>query len=235
MTRLHVLIVEDDFAVAQMTRGFVDRDTRFETVGIASTGSQALRAMHETEPDVVVLDVYLPDMSGLAVLARARAAGIRSEVIAVTAARDLETVRIARTHGVHHYLVKPFPMRMLHERLDNVWQAHRRDERLTDVASLDQAEVDALLRRDAVTAASQRKGVSPLTLERVAATLRDADGPLSAAQVGEALGMARVSARRYLERLVEAGMAQRDPRYGGAGRPELIYSPRDRSAGEPST
>ncbi|WP_345751670.1 response regulator [Microbacterium rhizophilus] len=226
MTRLRVLIVEDDFAVAHVTRGFVERHPRYEVVGVASTGSEALRELRELDPDVVLLDVYLPDMSGITVLGRARAAGSRVEVIAVTAARDLDTVRVARAHGVHHYLVKPFPMHALHERLDDVWRAHERDAALAAAAELDQTAVDALMRRDALASAGQRKGVSPLTLERVAEALESVAEPVSAAELGEALGMSRVSARRYLERLVEAGLAARAPRYGHAGRPELLYSPR---------
>ena len=159
-------------------------------------------------------------------LGRARVAGSRVEVIAVTAARDLETVRVARAHGVHHYLVKPFPMQALHERLDDVWRAHERDAALSGGADLDQTAVDALMRRDALASASQRKGVSPLTLERVASALEDRADPVSAAELGEQLGISRVSARRYLERLVEAGLAAREPRYGQAGRPELMYSAR---------
>jgi response regulator of citrate/malate metabolism len=225
MRRLRTLLVEDDFAVAHVTRGFVERHPRFEVVALVSTGAEALRAIRELEPDVVLLDVYLPDISGIQVLARARAEGSRAEVVAVTAARDLDTVRLARAHGVHHYLVKPFPMQALHERLDDVWRTHERDAALSAADVLDQPTVDAVLRRDALAAAGQRKGVSPLTLERVAETLDAQGDPVSASEMAELLGMSRVSARRYLERLVEAGLATREPQYGQTGRPELKYRP----------
>ncbi|UYO95798.1 response regulator [Microbacterium sp. M28] len=223
MTRLRTLIVEDDFAVAHVTRGFVERHPRFEVVGVASTGADALRAVHELEPQVMLLDVYLPDMSGIEVLRRARAAGAHVEVIAVTAARDLETVRRARAHGVHHYVVKPFPMQTLHERLDDIWRVIARDAELTGTGELDQVTVDALMRHDAVTIAAQRKGVSPATLQRVASALDGQKAPMSATEVADALGMSRVSARRYLERLVESGIAESSPTYGSVGRPELRY------------
>ncbi|QTX03775.1 response regulator [Agromyces archimandritae] len=223
---LRALIVEDDFAVAHVTRRFVEQHPRFEAVAVAGTGADALKLIGEIHPDAVLLDMYLPDMSGTAVLARARAAGSRAEVIAVTAARDLETVRFARAHGVHHYLVKPFRIQLLHERLDDVWKTHMRDQRLRAEGELDQTEVDAILRRDAIAAAGSRKGVSSVTLETVAQVLADAAGRVSAAEVADALGMSRVSARRYLERLVESDLADRAPRYGGPGRPELLYSAR---------
>lgn len=223
MSRLRTLIVEDDFAVAHVTRGFVERHPHYEVVGVASTGAEALRALDDLAPDLMLLDVYLPDMSGINVLQRLRATGAHVEVIAVTAARDLETVRRARAHGVHHYVVKPFPMQTLHERLDDVWRVLARDAEFTDTGELDQVTVDALMRRDAIALAGQRKGVSRVTLHRVAETMERHDGPLSASELAEALGMSRVSARRYLERLVESGLAASTPTYGGVGRPELRY------------
>ena len=223
MSRLRTLIVEDDFAVAHVTRGFVERHPRFEVVGVAPTGADALRLLDDLEPDVMLLDVYLPDMSGMTVLRRARAAGAHVEVVAVTAARDLETVRRARAQGVHHYVVKPFPMRTLHERLDDVWRVMARDAEFTATGELDQASVDALMRRDAIAMAGQRKGVSRVTLQRVVQAMQDGRDPLSASELAEVLGMSRVSARRYLERLVESGLAMSSPTYGGVGRPELRY------------
>lgn len=223
MTRLRALIVEDDFAVAHVTRGFVERHPRYEVVGVAASGADALRALRELRPDVVLLDVYLPDMSGLEVLRRARADGMHAEVIAVTAARDLDTVRGARAQGVHHYVVKPFPMQTLHERLDDVRRVLARDAEFTDTGELDQTTVDALMRRDAIAAAGRRKGVSHATLQHVVETLEQRGSAVSASELADDLGMSRVSARRYLERLVEAGLAASSPTYGGVGRPELRY------------
>jgi response regulator of citrate/malate metabolism len=224
MSRLRTLIVEDDFAVAHVTRGFVERHPHYEVVGVAPTGADALRALEELEPDVMLLDVYLPDMSGITVLRRARASGAHVEVVAVTAARDLETVRRARAHGVHHYVVKPFPMQTLHERLDDVWRLLARDAEYTSTGELDQASVDAFMRRDAIAMAGQRKGVSRVTLQRVVQAMQEGEEPLSASELADVLGMSRVSARRYLERLVESGLAMSSPTYGGVGRPELRYA-----------
>jgi response regulator of citrate/malate metabolism len=226
MTRLRTLIVEDDFAVAHVARGFVERHPHFEVVDVATTGAAALHALRVHSPDVMLLDIYLPDMPGTEVLTRARAAGSDVEVIAVTAARDQETVRLARGQGVHHYLVKPFRMRALHERLDEVWRSHERDIALLDAEELDQTAVDSLLHRDALAAAGQRKGVSPVSLELVAHALAQQAEAVSAATLAETLGMSRVSARRYLEHMVDAGLAVREPIYGQTGRPQVRYSTR---------
>ena len=108
MSDIRVVIVDDDFAVAQVNRAFVDAQPGFTVIAEAHTGEAALEAIERHRPHLVLLDVYLPDLGGLDVLRRLRAAGNDVEVIAVTAARDLETVRRARLLGVRHYLVKPF-------------------------------------------------------------------------------------------------------------------------------
>lgn len=223
MTHLRTLIVEDDFAVAHITQRFVEHHPHYDVVGVASTGAEALRLLDELNPDVMLLDIYLPDMSGINVLRRARAAGAHVEVVAVTAGRDVDTVRRARTHGVHHYIVKPFPMQTLHDRLDDVRRALSRDAEFSDTGELDQAAVDTLMRRDAIAMAGRRKGVSRATLQRVAEALKVRALAMSASEVADELGMSRVSARRYLERLVESGLAISSPTYGGVGRPEVKY------------
>lgn len=218
-----MLIVEDDKAVALVSRGFVERHGAFTVVGEAGTGRDALEAIEAVRPDLVLLDVHLPDASGIEVLRVARARGFAGEVVAVTAARDLETVRAARSFGVRHYLVKPFGMEAMRERLESIRAELAQAETLS-THPLDQRAVDAMLqpadRQKAAPAGSQ------LTLDRVASLLATIDESMSAAEVGERLGMSRVSARRYLERLVIEGRAQVAPRYGGTGRPELRYSAR---------
>ncbi|WP_413316809.1 response regulator [Agrococcus sp. 1P02AA] len=223
MRPLRVLIVEDDKAVAIVTRGFVERHGAFAVVGEVGTGRDALEAIEAVRPDLVLLDVHLPDASGIEVLRVARARGFTGEVVAVTAARDLETVRAARTFGVRHYLVKPFGLEAMRERLEAIRAELAQVEHLA-TQPLDQRAVDAMLQ----PSERQKPGSagSQLTLDRVAALLAVADEAVSAAEVGERLGMSRVSARRYLERLVAEGRVAVAPRYGGTGRPELRYSAR---------
>jgi response regulator of citrate/malate metabolism len=220
---LRALIVEDDKAVAIVTRGFVERHGAFVVAGEAATGRAALEAIEAIRPDLVLLDVHLPDASGIEVLRVARARGFAGEVVAVTAARDLETVRAARAFGVRHYLVKPFGLEAMRERLEAI-RAELEQAEALGVRVLDQRAVDAMLQ----PADRQRPAPagSQLTLDRVAGVLESRADSASAAEIGEQLGMSRVSARRYLERLVLEGRAEVAPRYGGTGRPELRYSAR---------
>lgn len=222
MSDIRVVIVDDDFAVAQVNRAFVDAQPGFTVVAEAHTGGAALEAIERHRPHLVLLDVYLPDLGGLDVLRRLRAAGNDVEVIAVTAARDLETVRRARLLGVRHYLVKPFSGASLVERLDDVRRGIVAD-RAAPAAALDQRAVDRVLGTTTARRIALPKGLSQVSLERVAAGLAACRSDASAAEIAETLGMSRVSARRYLEHLVASGAAEVAPRYGSAGRPEHRY------------
>ena len=227
MTRPRVLVVDDDFAVAALHRGFVEAHGGFDVVGTAHTGTDAIASAERLSPDLVLLDVYLPDMSGVDVLAELRRRlDPPVDVIAITAARELETVRAAMAGGVLHYLVKPFPAQVLRERLDDYlrhWEALRRTSRGS--GQLDQQEVDRLLNAPRSGRRTQElpKGLSGHTLGLVVRALERHDEDASAQQVGEEVGISRVSARRYLEHLVASGRAVVAPRYGAAGRPENRY------------
>ncbi len=225
MTALKALIVDDDFAVARIHREIVESHPAFTVVGEAYSGEQALEAIDSLAPDVVLLDVYLPDITGLEVLARIRQSDeLQIEVIAVTAARDLDSVRRASANGVRHYLVKPFTATALRERLDDVATHVRTIGRTAHTGPLDQGAVDQLL----VSGAQRRrlpppKGFSTATLDRVRSTLELQEHDISASEIAELIGISRVGARRYLEHLVDIGYAKVEPRYGSTGRPEHRY------------
>ncbi len=230
MTR--VLIVDDDFMVAKVHAGFVAAMDGFGVVGTAATGSQALADVARLQPDLVLLDVYLPDMTGLEVLRRLRAAGSDTDVIVISAARDVDSVRSALHGGVLNYLVKPFDRRTFEARLRDY--AALRGE-LADLGEAGQGDVDRLFgtaRGAAVarTPVTTPKGIAPETLALVRETLAAAgEGGLSATETSERTGLARVSARRYQEQLVTTGEADVRQRYGTAGRPERRFSLRGRS------
>lgn len=211
------LIIEDDRQVAEVTRGFVDRHPEFSVVGVVGTAAGAVGAIASLHVELVLLDMQLPDGLGLDVLRAVRARGYRGEVVALTAARDVDTVREARRLGIRHYLVKPFTMKTLHERMDEVAATLRHS---ANAQELDQGSVDKLM-TGAVPVRSERE---PKTLALVADVLEKRTEGASAAVIGEELGLSRVSARRHLERLVEDGRASVTPAYGKAGRPEMVYS-----------
>jgi response regulator of citrate/malate metabolism len=171
----------------------------------------------------VLLDIYLPDRSGLEVLHELNAPGLPPvDVIAITAANDVDTLRSALRGGVVHYLVKPFQFNAFREKLES-YAALR--SRLDTVRQVDQDEVDALyaLLRARSSPPELPKGLSPTSLALVARTLRDAAGDLSSLEVAELTGMSRVTSRRYLDHLARSGVVDVAMRYGSAGRPEHRY------------
>lgn len=222
---IDVLVVEDDPTSAEALVAYLDRMAGFAVAGQVGTGVEALQRLAVADVDLVLLDIHLPDMSGLDVLRRLRGVGDTVDVVAVTQARDLAVVRAAVAFGVSHYLMKPFTFGSVRQRLER----YRTFRSMTADRDhlLAQQEVDHLLRtlRDA-EGHGLPKGVALESLQAVAAALRDRQGSggMSAAEVAEALGASRVTARRYLEHLVAAGLATRRARYQGAGRPELEYA-----------
>ena len=223
-----VLIVDDDFMVAKVHAGFVAALDGFEVVGTASTGAAALEEVQRLQPDLVLLDVYLPDMTGLEVLRRLRRLGSGADVIVISAARDVDSIREALHGGVLNYLVKPFDRRTFEARLRNY--AALRSE-LAELDEAGQGDVDRLFGTARGVASRQPvstpKGIAPETLALVRETLLAAgEGGLSATECSERTGLARVSARRYLEQLVSLGEADVRQRYGSAGRPERRFTSR---------
>jgi response regulator of citrate/malate metabolism len=220
---IRVLVVDDDFMVARLHSSVVAAQPGFAMAGIASTGADALEAVAVTRPDLVLLDIYLPDLNGIEVLRRLREnTGGSVDVIVISAARDLDTLRQALHGGVFQYLVKPFEIESLRGRLEE-YAAHRAD--LADLTDVRQDDVDRVFRAQAARTTSQLpKGISPETTELVLAALGEAgeDG-LSATECADTTGLSRSSTRRYLEHLVSVGTAEMRPRYGAAGRPERRY------------
>jgi len=219
---IRALVVDDDFMAASVHRSFVEKVPGFEVVGEATTGAQALRLVSELHPDLVLLDIYLPDMSGLEVMRCLRQSDDAAvDVIAITSAKDVQTLRSAMHHGVVHYLVKPFTFATLRERLERYAALRARLERLHQA---DQHEIDrlyALLRTSGDD--SLPKGISAPTLALVADTVRSLDHEASAVEIAERAGVSRGTARRYLEFLAESGALELSLRYGAAGRPEHLY------------
>lgn len=219
---LRVLVVEDEPVAAEAHAVYVGRVPGFVVAGVSLTGVAALKALQESPIDVVLLDMNLPDRHGLDVVRAMRAAGHSADVIAVSSARDLDIMRAAVSLGVVQDVLKPFTFATLRDRL----QAYL-DYRATHVSATEvgtQAEVDQVFAAVRPTRATTLpKGMSEELLGRVVGALRVAGEGISASELGAALGVSRVTARRYLEHLHESGLAQRRSRYAGAGRPEVEY------------
>jgi response regulator of citrate/malate metabolism len=189
-------------------------------MGVAGTAARALQVLSQDQVDLVLLDMHLPDGNGLDVVRRMRAAGNQTDVVMVTAAREVAAVQAAARIGVVQYVLKPFAFETLRDRLT----AYARQRRAVESGQVvaDQDEVDRLLHP--ATVSSVPKGLAGSVLDRVVTLLGDREG-WTAEEVAASLGTSRITARRYLEHLADQGQALRTQRYDGrSGRPKVEYS-----------
>ncbi|PPH24745.1 response regulator [Rathayibacter toxicus] len=217
---IRVLVVEDEPLTADAHAAYVRRVEGFEVAAITLSGAEAIHALR-ADPTIalILLDMNLPDMCGLDLCRSVRAAELCVDIIAVTAVRDAAVVRASVSAGIVQYLIKPFVFSGFAAKLAS-YRAFRERMHGTDVAS--QHEVDgafAALRTS--NAPGLARGLSTETVEAVTALLRPVG--LSSGELASHLDISRVTARRYLEHLADAGVAERALRKGVPGRPELEY------------
>ena len=221
-TDITVLIVDDDPVVTTTLRAQVNRIDGFKVVGVAHTGHAGLAAARHFAPRLILLDLYLPDLSGLEVAHRLRAPDQPpSDVIVITGRRESATVRSAIQRGALYYLVKPPRMGILERTLkryaaSTAWLA------ATDEI-VEQQEIDQIFRSLHPDEADHPKNISAATAQAVLGALLAADADLSAHETAEAVGISRATARRYLEYLSECGEIEASLRYGPTGRPQHRY------------
>jgi len=200
----------------------VDRIDGFTTIAQAHTGAEAAAAVDRRRPDLLLLDLYLPDEHGLDLAARLRQEDHPPvDVIVITAAKDADSVRAAMQNGAIAYLLKPFSFPALRDKLLSYAQMR---SRLSRGVPLDQRGVDrAFGALHGLGQLAEIKGRSDLTLEAVEQVLASATQELSAAEVAHLTGMSRATAQRYLTHLHDVGRCAVRLRYGSAGRPEHGY------------
>lgn len=221
MTPINVLIVEDDPMVIEVNRGFVNAVPGFRVAGVARTGREAIELIEELKPDLVLLDIYLPDVDGVTTLTEIRRLGIPVDVIMVTAAQEAEIIKNVFRYGAIDYIVKPFKLSRLKAALNCYAAVHGRFDQQS---LMNQDEIDSLsLSRGHQVEEGVPKGLNEITLKQVYLYLLKEVAALSAEEVAEGVGLARVTARRYLDYLEKTGKVVLELQYGSVGRPVNRY------------
>ncbi|WP_293268387.1 response regulator [Neptunomonas sp.] len=226
MNPIRVVIAEDDPQIAEIQKRFLERIAGFELIGIAHGLEDAEDLLEVLQPDLLLLDIYFPSGTGLDLLRQLRSKNSHVDVILVTAAKEVDTLREALHGGVFDYILKPLVFERLQETLER-YLNHL--EKLQAMQSIVQSDVDAFLPHSSVGQASNvqgvrlPKGVDALTLDKVRNAVDMGSEPLNAEEVGQRIGASRTTARRYLEFLVSNNELFAEVSYGSVGRPERKY------------
>lgn len=220
---IKVLIVEDDTGIANLHRRFTEKVDGFEVTGIANGLEDAFEMVEILQPELVLLDLYFPEGSGMDFLWRVRQAGIRTDIILITASRDVNALQEAVRGGAFDYIIKPVIFDRFKKSLERfkIYLAEMNRSK-----TLEQGDVDHLLDRHsetAVSAGDMPKGIDPITLKKIMAVFEQKREAMSAEEVGGYIGASRNTARRYLEFLTGTGVLTVDIDYGTVGRPEKRF------------
>lgn len=225
MTLLEVVIVEDNKKVSRTHQAFVEKVNGFQVTGIANSIAEARLLLETLEPDLVLLDIYFPESNGIEFLRELRTNHHRTDVILITAAREVEMLHSALQGGAFDYMIKPVFFERFQESLKN-YRSYKRQ--MGTAGTLTQDEADRLFRKSAPVAAmggdDVPKGIDTVTLKSILAVFEEeGDRALSATEMGQTIGVSRTTARKYLEYLISEGVLSIRLDYGTKGRPERKY------------
>lgn len=226
MNLIDLVLVEDDPMVMEVNEGFIRKVGGFRICGKAKTGKKALEIIRDLRPRLVILDIYLPDLNGIQILREIRRLGIPTDIILITAAQDVATVQAGLRFGVVDYIIKPFKYERINTALNNYYIY---SEQFLNRWEMNQEDLDRLIKihpNHEVQLKSREelpKGLREITLQQVYNFLRESPVGLSSEEVAEGAGLARVTARRYLEYLEKINRVLLETQYGSVGRPINKY------------
>jgi two-component system OmpR family response regulator len=179
MTKTRVLIVDDEPNIRDLLATSL-RFAGFE-IQTAANGTAAVAAVTESEPDIILLDVMLPDMNGFSVTKKLRSAGIQAPILFLTARDEVEDKITGLTVGGDDYLTKPFS-------LDEVVARIQAILRRTKSAEAEPAVIDAgpvVINQDAheVSVEGTLVDLSPTEYKLLRFLVMNADRVLTKAQI----------------------------------------------------
>ena len=217
-----ILIVEDDPMVAMINEQYIKKNKNFELVGKCSNGAAALEFLENNEVDLLVLDVYMPQMDGFETLRRVRNKQITVDAIMVTAANDRNSLEEALHLGVVDYLVKPFTFDRFQMALEKYIS---QNSALKDVETLNQKNIDHIIDNARKKSDDLHpKGIQEKTTELILEYLKENSGrSFTGDEIAEKVGLTGVTVRRYMNYLAESGRVIGKMNYETGGRPCMKY------------
>ncbi|MCP3031636.1 response regulator [Halobacillus sp. A1] len=220
---LRVVVAEDDFRVAELHEKFLKEVDDVQVVAKALNAEEALRSVDKHRPDLLLLDVYMPDRLGTDLLHELRELQPSLDIIMITAAAEKQLISQALNYGVVDYIIKPISMdRFLH----TIESYQEKMRIMNSQETFDQQMIDQLIGKDTPSrkTAAAPKGIDQLTLKKVRELLVDyGEEGITADQASHHMGASKTTARRYLEYLISIHEGSAEMRYGKVGRPERKY------------
>jgi len=232
MDVIKVLLIEDDPMVREVNRQFIEQINGFSLIGYAGNGIEGIEKIKLLKPELVFMDVFMPEQDGIITLGKIREEHLAVDVIAVTAANDMPTVQRILHLGVYDYIMKPFTFERIEQTLMN-YQAYKK--KIGDMQDLTQHDVDHLMQQripdqivvppvtETIIINELPKGFNRATLDKVLSYIHESNVAVSAEEVSTYIGTARVTARRYLDFLEKQNLLKVDIQYGSVGRPIHRY------------
>lgn len=221
---IQILIVEDDYRIADIHHSFLKKIDDVSIVGKALTGKEAIKLVSEYKVDLVLLDLYMPDMTGTKVIKALKKYKQDIDVIVISAAFEKEIVGEVIRDGIFDYIIKPIKKERL---IETIFRYKKLRKELDYGEVIDQKFLDDYfgIQVDNSNASIQLtpKGIDPLTLEKVKEIMQRLKDGITAEEMGGRIGASRTTARRYLEYLISQNEISADLEYGAVGRPERKY------------
>ncbi|MFJ5770752.1 response regulator [Psychrobacillus sp. NPDC093180] len=221
--QIEILIVEDDKRISDIHRRFIEKLEGFKVIGSAYTGEEAKDWIISYMPDLILLDVYLPDTLGTDLLTIIQEHSPDTDIIFITAAAESEIVKKAFRGGVADYILKPLTYEKFKESL--LSYKTKRDI-LTGSGRVQEDLIKSLWNNSSSVPHSEDappKGIDPITKEKVVNHIKKVNDGITAEALGLEVGVSRSTARRYLEYLASEKLVYAELIYGTVGRPERRY------------
>ncbi len=220
---MKILIVDDDPMVAHINLKFANK-AGYEDVDTAADIESAKERLKQGDIDLVLLDVYLPTGKGTEILKWIRQENLSTDVILITADRSSETVEESMNFGAVDYLIKPFDFDRFQLAMEKF---ERKRNGFVGKKSVEQDDIDSIFfesvsRNDKVKD-NLEKGMSEKTYTAILNAIKAIDASVTAEDLGDKLGISRVSVRRYLEFMESRGILEMKPIYGKKGRPQHLF------------
>lgn len=224
MDSISTLIIEDEPMLAEILVDTFKQSPQFHVIGIADKVESAKKQIRLYQPELILLDNFLPDGKGIDLIRHTFNTQYSGRIIFITADNHMDTISEALRMGVFDYLIKPVHYQRLQHTLER-FARYRSSLRSSEQAS--QTHVDALFNIQAKEHLNEPtgglRGIDETTLGRVLQIFGDEQAVHTADSLARLLGSSKTTARRYLEQCVKNNQLEAEISYGKVGRPERIY------------